>query len=135
MERSVHDKLRGKQQARDRAADPRVGAEVRKNIRGGNNLRPGVKEVATMKGQRKVELFSGGCPACQEAEELVRRLICPTCEVQVHDMQDEAVASRARELGVRSVPAVVVNGKIADCCAGRGPDEAVLRAAGVGKPL
>jgi hypothetical protein len=35
MKRSVHDKLSGKQQARDRAAAPRVGAEVRKNIRVG----------------------------------------------------------------------------------------------------
>jgi hypothetical protein len=36
-------------------------------------------------------------------------------------------------LGIRSVPAVVINGKLADCCAGRGPEEAVLRAAGVGQ--
>jgi glutaredoxin 3 len=136
MERSVHDKLSGKQQARDRAADPRVGAEVRKNIRvGENNLRSGVKEVATMKGQRKVELFSAGCPACREAEELVRRMSCPSCEVQVLDMKDGAVASRAREFGIRSVPAVVVDGKVAECCAGRGPDETTLRAAEVGKPL
>ncbi len=45
------------------------------------------------------------------------------------------VASRARELGVRSVPAVAVNGRLAECCAGRGPDEASLCAAGVGRPL
>ena len=49
-------------------------------------------------------------------------------------MKDPGVASRAKSLGIRSVPAVVIDGKLADCCAGRGPDEAVLRAAGLGQP-
>ncbi len=51
------------------------------------------------------------------------------------DMTDRAVAARARQVGVRTVPAVVVDGRLADCCAGRGPDEAALRAAGLGQPL
>ncbi|MBI5342994.1 MAG: thioredoxin family protein [Deltaproteobacteria bacterium] len=88
-----------------------------------------------MNGKRKVELFSAGCPVCREAEELVRRTSCPSCDVQVLNMEDETVARRARELGIRSVPAVAVNGKVADCCAGRGPDEATLRAAGIGRPI
>ena len=45
------------------------------------------------------------------------------------------VADRAKKLGVRSVPAVVIDGNLADCCAGRGPDEATLKAAGLGQPL
>lgn len=32
------------------------------------------------------------------------------------------MSNRARGLGIRSVPAVVVDGKLADCCAGRGPE-------------
>jgi hypothetical protein len=39
------------------------------------------------------------------------------------------VASKARHYGVRSVPAIVVDGKLAGRCAGRGPDEHVLRSA------
>lgn len=85
--------------------------------------------------KRKVEIFSAECPACREVEEQVRRLSCPSCEVQVLDMKDETVARRARELGIRSVPAVVVDGKVAGCCTGRGPDETTLQAAGIGKPL
>lgn len=88
-----------------------------------------------MNSKRKVEIFSAGCPACREAEDLVRRLSCPSCDVQVLDMKDEAVAGRGRDLGIRSVPAVAVDGKVADCCAGRGPDEATLRATGIGTPL
>jgi len=47
-------------------------------------------------------------------------------------MNDAHAADRARQLGVRSVPAVVIDGKIGDCCAGRGPREAILKAAGLG---
>jgi glutaredoxin 3 len=47
----------------------------------------------------------------------------------VHEMQQREVAVRAAQHGVRSVPAVLINGKLAGCCAGRGVDESVLREA------
>lgn len=84
--------------------------------------------------KRKIEVFSAGCPACVDVESLVKSLACPSCEVDVLDMRDIAVAQRAKALGVRSVPAVVINGQLAGCCAGRGVDEASLRAAGLGQP-
>jgi len=84
--------------------------------------------------KRKVEIFSAGCSACEETIKLVNNLACPSCEVSVLNMGDPAVAKRAKSLGVRSVPAVVINGKLADCCSGRGPDEKTLRAAGLGQP-
>jgi len=87
----------------------------------------------TMK--RTVEVFSAGCPACEETIELVNRVACPSCEVTVLDMRNPDVAGRAKELGIRSVPAVVIDGRLADCCAGRGPDEETLSAAGLGQPL
>ncbi len=82
--------------------------------------------------KRKIEVFSAGCPACQSTVALVQRIACPSCAVSVLDMNDPQVASRAMALGIKSVPAVVIDGKLADCCAGRGPDEATLRAAGLG---
>lgn len=84
--------------------------------------------------KRKVEVFSAGCPACTDVETLVKSLACPSCEVDMLDMRDIAVAQRAKMLGVRSVPAVAIDGRLADCCAGRGIDEASLRAAGLGQP-
>lgn len=83
--------------------------------------------------KRQVEVFSAGCGVCQETIDLINQIACPSCEVTVHDMNDAGVAKRAKALGIRSVPAVVINGKLADCCAGRGPDESMLRAAGVGR--
>jgi hypothetical protein len=88
-----------------------------------------------MAAKRKIEVFSAGCPACQDTIAMVRRVACPSCDVSVLDMHDPKVASRATGLGIRSVPAVVIDGKLADCCTGRGPDEATLRAAGLGKAI
>lgn len=84
---------------------------------------------------RKVEIFSAGCSVCNDTVELVKRISCPSCEVTVLNMNDQKVAQRARSLGIRSVPAVAVDGKLASCCTGRGPNEAELRAAGIGQPL
>ena len=84
---------------------------------------------------RTIEIFSAGCPACEETVELVNRVACPSCEIAVLDMRDAQVATRAKELGIRSVPSVLIDGELADCCAGRGPDEVTLHAAGLGQPL
>ena len=88
-----------------------------------------------MSSTRSIEVFSAGCPVCDETIEMVKRNTCPSCKITVLDMNDSAVANRAKRLGIRSVPAVVIDGKLADCCAGRGPDEATLKAAGLGQPL
>jgi len=85
--------------------------------------------------KRKVEVFSAGCATCQEAVEIVKQAACPSCDVIVLDMHDSEVAKRAKALGVRSVPAVAIDGKLAECCTGRGVDMQILRAAGLGRPL
>jgi glutaredoxin 3 len=85
--------------------------------------------------KRKIEVFSAGCATCNEAIETVKRAACSSCEVIIHDMRDINVAKRAKSLGIRSVPSVVIDGKLAGCCAGRGVDEQVLRAAGLGKAI
>ena len=88
-----------------------------------------------MTDQRKIEIFSAGCAICEETVQMVQNMACPSCDVSVLDMNDDTVAKRAANLGIRSVPAIVIEGKLADCCAGRGPDEAALRNAGIGQPL
>ncbi len=87
-----------------------------------------------MAAKRKIEVFSAGCSACDETVKLVNSLACPSCEVSVLDMKKSDVAQRAKALGIKSVPAVVINGKLADCCSGRGVSEATLKAAGLGSP-
>lgn len=78
---------------------------------------------------KTIEVYSAGCPTCRETIEMVKKLAGSQHEVRIRDMQQHETAAQARRLGIRSVPAVVVDGKLAGCCAGRGPDEAVLREA------
>ncbi len=77
---------------------------------------------------KKIEVFSAGCSACKETIEMVKR-IAGSHPVVIHDMNRSEVTTKAKSYGVRSVPAVVIDGKLASCCAGRGPEEHVLVAA------
>jgi glutaredoxin len=86
-----------------------------------------------MSADRKIEIFTAGCPVCEDVIQMVNRLACPSCEINVLDMKDPEVASRAKSLGIKSVPAVVIDGKLAECCVG-GPDESTLKKAGLGQP-
>ena len=88
-----------------------------------------------MNNKRTVEIFSAGCGCCDDTISLVKSIACPSCDIVVLDMQLPEVAERARSLSIRSVPAVVIDGKLSDCCANQGPREADLRAAGIGVPL
>jgi hypothetical protein len=84
---------------------------------------------------RKIEVFSAGCAVCEDTIALINSIACPSCEVEILDMHQPDAARKAKRYGVRSVPAVAVDGRLADCCAGRGPEESQLRAAGIGTPL
>jgi glutaredoxin 3 len=79
-----------------------------------------------MTNKRRVEVFSAGCalceevvdavrreagPSCEEVVDAVRREAGPSCEVVVRNMLDSRVLRPAEELGIRSVPAVVIDGK------------------------
>ncbi len=87
-----------------------------------------------MNDKRKVEIFSAGCANCEEAVSVVKRLACSSCEVIVLDMKNPDVAKRAKNLGIGSVPAVVIDGRLAECC-GQEINEETLKAAGLGQPL
>ena len=76
-----------------------------------------------------IEVFSAGCATCQNTIEIVKKLAGTEHDVKVHDMHQRDVATQASKYGIRSLPAVVVDGKLAACCAERGPEEGVLREA------
>ncbi len=84
--------------------------------------------------QRTIEVFSAGCPVCDDLISAVQQAACPWCSVVVLDMNDPKAAHRGEQLGVRSLPAVAVDGALAPCCSGRGPDLGVVRQAGLGSP-
>ena len=82
-----------------------------------------------MSTKKKIEIVSAGCSTCKETIELVKRLAGSSHELLIHDMQKSETATKANNYGIRSVPAVVIDGRLASCCAGRGPEEHVLRSA------
>lgn len=83
--------------------------------------------------KRKVEVFTAGCVACDDSVAMVKRIACSSCDLEIHDMREPAAARMAKQYGLRRAPAVAINGKVVDCCANRGPDEGMLRAAGLGR--
>ena len=70
--------------------------------------------------KHKIEVFSAGCKTCMDTIATVKKLAGSEHEVIVHDMQNEEIVTRAAQHGVRRGPAVVLYGKLAGCCAGRG---------------
>lgn len=88
--------------------------------------------------KRSVEVFTAGCPLCDQAVKLVRELACDNCEIQVWDLRAGCATNECREkvahYGIHRVPAVVVDGKLAECCQNQQPvSRAALIAAGVGQ--
>lgn len=84
--------------------------------------------------KRLVEVFTAGCPLCDETVNLVKKISCPSCDVRVYNLKEGGM-DKAKEYGINSVPTVVVDGKIAECCNRKKPNEADLRAAGIGSPF
>jgi hypothetical protein len=83
-----------------------------------------------------VEVFTAGCPVCEDAVKLVRSAACPNCEVVVYDLnkgcKTNECRDKAKAYGVKRLPAVAVDGKLIECCRQDPVTLEALRAAGVG---
>lgn len=92
-------------------------------------------EAASAIATRRVEIFSAGCKTCQRTIEQLREQIDPRHEVVVHDLHDDdAAAEKAEAFGIRTVPAVVVDGFLLACCKNKGPTLQELHGAGLARP-
>ncbi len=60
----------------------------------------------------KLEIFSSGCPLCEEAVQRVRERACESCEVTVLDIHDSEVFARVQALGIKTVPAIAIDGSL-----------------------
>ena len=89
-----------------------------------------------MESKRKVEVFTAGCPVCEDTVKMVKDLACESCELTVHNLNNACKSSdcldKVKKYGIKRLPSVVVDGKIADCCATSGPTKEGLKAAGIG---
>lgn len=83
--------------------------------------------------KRAVEVFTAGCTVCDEAVQAIRKIACDSCDVQIQDMRTDAVKTKARKYGIKRVPAVVVDGQLADCCKQGAIDLGTIQRLGVGR--
>ncbi len=87
--------------------------------------------------KRKVEVFTSGCYLCQETVKLVQDIACPDCDVTIYDISEPCESreclEKSKAYGITSVPTVVVDGKIVECCKRGKTDREALIRAGIGK--
>ena len=85
----------------------------------------------------KVEVFIAGCPVCHEAVNVVKEIAYPDCDVQVYDLREGCATNECRDkvvmYGIHRVPAVVIDGKLVDCCQTKPVSRETLLAAGIGR--
>jgi CheY-like chemotaxis protein len=98
-------------------------------------VRNAIAAAGTERPTRKVEVFSSGYCCNETLITAIRAAACPSCVVRVLDVTAAEVAERANQLGVLSLPAVVIDDELVCCPCECGPDLAKLRAAGLGVPL
>lgn len=66
-----------------------------------------------MKEKRQIEVFTAGCPLCDDTLELVKQSVSACgCEVIERRCAGTECCAEAKEYGVRVMPTVVVDGKI-----------------------
>lgn len=89
--------------------------------------------------KRQIEIFTAGCPVCEQTVKMVQELACENCEIIVYDLvkqcEDRTCLAKVKKYGIQKLPAVAVNGKLLDCCRSNAIRREDLLAAGVGQPL
>lgn len=89
--------------------------------------------------KRKVEIFTAGCLVCEPTVKAVHEAACQSCDVKVYDLnkgcETDECRIAAEKYSLKTVPAVVVDGKVVFCCDNPGPNKEDLKAAGVGTLL
>jgi len=87
--------------------------------------------------KRSVEVFTAGCPVCDETVKLVKELACESCEVIFYNLNEACETAecldKIKAYGITRVPSVVVDGVLAECCQGGAVTADGLRAAGIGE--
>lgn len=83
---------------------------------------------------RKIEIFTAGCPICEEQVNKVKEAACSSCEIEVLNVKENPEAlSKSKSYNINSLPSVVIDGVLAQCCSHKGIDIDILKSMGLGK--
>ena len=84
---------------------------------------------------RKIEIFTAGCPVCNEQVQKIKELACISCDIEVLNVNENSEAlMRSKSFGIKRLPSVVINGVLAECCSS-GIDFELLKSMGLGKQI
>lgn len=86
--------------------------------------------------KRLIEVFTARCPLCDFTVELARELASANCDVQVWDLREcgtNECREKVTQYGIHRIPAVIVDGELAECCQNQQPiSREALLASGLG---
>ena len=87
--------------------------------------------------KRQIEVFTAGCPLCDPVVKMVKEIACDAWEVTTYDIvkqcDDKTCIDKMNAYGIQKIPAVVVNGKLLDCCKDSYITKKRLMEAGIGQ--
>ena len=88
--------------------------------------------------KRRVEVFTAGCPICDDTVTLVRSVACRSCDMQIYDIREgyrtNECREKARAYGVTAVPAIAVDAVLRECCQRAPVTTTMLRTAEIEQP-
>jgi len=58
-----------------------------------------------------IDVFSAGCYLCENAVQMVKKVIGPQCSLRIYDLTKGEGIEEAKKYGVRAVPTIVGNGR------------------------
>jgi protein-disulfide isomerase len=62
---------------------------------------------------KRIEVFTADCPLCKDTLELIKKEACSECEIIERKCSGDECCSPAKDYGIKAVPTVVVDGKVA----------------------
>lgn len=84
--------------------------------------------------KRKIEIFTDGCPVCDEQVVKIKEASCSSCEIEVLNVKESPEAlKKSKAYKINSLPGVVIDGVLAKCCSNGGIDVNVLKSLGLGR--
>lgn len=85
--------------------------------------------------KKKVEIFTAGCSVCTPIVDLVKNNASDSCDIIIYDLvkqcESKECLAKAVEYGIKSIPAIAVDGKLLSCCQNNGISKEELVKAGV----
>lgn len=83
----------------------------------------------------RIEVFSAGCPLCEDVIWKLHSIASNNCDIGILDMNHPWNVEKADKLGIHRIPAVLIDGELLDRCVLDDLNEELLIATGIADPV